>query len=127
MQFIKHDGLIFIPITLGYDSKIYQITDCILDTGSAGTIIDVELIEFNSKIPGILKRLHGIGGHQDVVAQPVDFIQIENCRLENNILVEFGEIKNSYGIKGILGTHLLQFMSLYLNFNQQEIEFFLNQ
>ena len=83
MQFIEHDGLIFIPITLGYNSNIYQITDCILDTGSAGTIIDVDLIPFNHKIPSILKRLHGIGGHQDVVAQQVDFIKVENCRLEN--------------------------------------------
>ncbi|MDM8561138.1 hypothetical protein [Candidatus Parabeggiatoa sp. HSG14] len=126
MKFIEHDGLIFIPITLGYNSKIYQVTDCILDTGSAGTVIDVDLIEFNPKIPGILKRLYGIGGHQDVVAQQVGFIKIENCRLEN-ILVEFGDIKNSYGIKGILGTNLLRFMNFYLNFNQREIEFFLNE
>ena len=126
MQFIEHDGLIFIPITLGYNSKSYQVTDCILDTGSAGTVIDIDLIGFNPKIPGILKRLHGIGGHQDVVAQQVDFIKIENCRLEN-ILVEFGDLKNSYGINGILGTHLLRFMNLYLNFNQQKIEFFLNE
>jgi hypothetical protein len=81
---------------------------------------------FNPKIPGILKRLHGLYGHHDVVAQQVDFIKIENCRLEN-ILVEFGDIKNSYGIKGILGTNLLLFMNLCLNFNQQEIEFFLNE
>jgi len=126
MQFIEHDGLIFIPITLGYNSKSYQVTDCILDTGSAGTIIDVDLIGFNPKIPGILKRLHGIGGHQDVVAQQVGFIKIENCRLEN-ILVEFGDLKNSYGIKGILGTNLLRFINFYLNFNQREIEFFLNE
>ena len=126
MQFIEHDGLIFIPITLGYNSKSYQVTDCILDTGSAGTIIDVDLIGFNPKIPGILKRLHGIGGHQDVVAQQVGFIKIENCRLEN-ILVEFGDLKNSYGINGILGTNLLRFINFYLNFNQREIEFFLNE
>jgi hypothetical protein len=43
MQFIEHDGLIFIPIILGYNSKNYQVTDCILDTGSAGTIIDIDL------------------------------------------------------------------------------------
>ncbi len=123
MQFVEHDGLIFIPITLGYNSKIYQITDCILDTGSAGTIIDIDLIPFNPKIPATLKRLHGIGGHQDVVAQHVDFIKIENCSLEN-ILVEFGEIQNSYGIKGILGTNLLRFMNISLNFSQQKIDFF---
>jgi len=117
MQFIEHDGLIFIPIILGYNSKNYQVTDCILDTGSAGTVIDVDIIGFNPKIPGILKRLHGIGGHQDVVAQQVDFIKIENFGKEN-ILVEFGDIKNSYGIKGILGTNLLLFMNIYLNFNQ---------
>ena len=88
MQFIEHDGLIFIPITLGYNFNIYQVTDCILDTGSAGTIIDVDIIQFNPKIPGILKRLHGIGGHQDVVAQQVDFIKIENCRLDSNLRMD---------------------------------------
>jgi hypothetical protein len=121
MQFIEHDGLIFIPITLEYNSKSYQVTNCILDTGSAGTVIDVDLIGFNPKIPSILKRLHGIGGHQDVVAQQVDFIKIENFGKEN-ILVEFGDIKNSYRIKGILGTNLLRFMNFYLNFNQQEYD-----
>lgn len=126
MRFIEHNGLIFIPITLGYNSNIYHITDCILDTGSAGTIIDIELISFNPKIPGILKRLHGIGGHHDVVAQPVDFIKIENYQLES-ILVEFGDLNNFYGIKGILGTNLLRFMNLCLNFNQQKIEFFLDE
>ena len=99
MQFIEHDGLIFIPITLGYNSKSYQVTDCILNTGSAGTVIDVDLIPFNPKIPGILKRLHGLYGHQDVVAQQVDFIKIENFEKEN-ILVEFGNLKNSLWHKG---------------------------
>jgi len=102
MRFLEHDGLIFIPITLGYHSNIYQITDCILDTGSAGTIIDVDLIEFNPKIPAILKRLHGIGGHHDVVAQPVDFIKIDNYQLEN-VLVEFGDIKFHLGLLPLLG------------------------
>ena len=123
MRFIEHDGLIFIPITLGYDYHVYQITDCILDSGSAGTVIDVDLIPFNPKIPGILRRLYGIGGHQDVVAQHVDFIQIENCRLEN-IQIEFGDIQYAFGINGILGTNLLRFMKLHLDFNQLEIEFF---
>ncbi len=123
MRFIEHDGLIFIPITLGYDNNIYQISDCILDTGSAGTVIDTDLISFNHRIPGVLKRLNGIGGHQDVIAQYVDFIQIENCRLEN-IQIEFGDIENNFNINGILGTNLLRFMILHLNFNQQEIEFF---
>ncbi len=76
----------------------------------------------NHKIPGVLKRLHGIGGHQDVVSQYVDFIQIENCRLEN-IQIEFGDIENTFGINGILGTNLLRFMKLYLDFNQHMIEF----
>ncbi len=122
MRFIENNGLIFIPITLGYDNNVCQISDCILDTGSAGTVIDTSLIPFNHKIPGVLKRLHGIGGHQDVVSQYVDFIQIENCRLEN-IQIEFGDIENTFGINGILGTNLLRFMKLYLDFNQHMIEF----
>ncbi len=84
MRFVEHKGLIFIPVTLGYDNSVCQISDCILDTGSAGTVIDTGLIPFNHKIPGVLKRLHGIGGHQDVVSQYADFIQIGNCRQDRN-------------------------------------------
>ena len=83
MRFIERDGLIFLPITLGYGGQVFQISDCILDTGSGGTVMDVDLIPFNAKLPGVLRRLYGIGGHPDVVAQEVDFIQIANCRIED--------------------------------------------
>ena len=83
MKIIERDGLIFLPITLKYGSKVYNINDCILDTGSAGTVIDIDLIQFNPKIPAVLKRLHGIGGHQDVVAQNVDFVRIDSICLKN--------------------------------------------
>jgi len=122
MKFIDRNGLIYLPITLNYDGQIYVINDCILDTGSAGTVIDIDLISFNYKIPAVLKRLQGIGGHQDVVAQKVNFVKIETICLEN-ILVEFADIHNSFGIKGILGTNLLQYLDLYLNFKKQNIEF----
>ncbi|ETR68696.1 MAG: hypothetical protein OMM_10261 [Candidatus Magnetoglobus multicellularis str. Araruama] len=122
MKIIERDGLIYLPITLKYDSKVYKINDCILDTGSAGTVIDIDFIQFNPKIPAVLKRLHGIGGHQDVVAQNVDFIKIDSIYLRN-VLIEFGDINNSFGIKGILGTNLLKYMDFHLSFINKTIEF----
>jgi hypothetical protein len=122
MKIIERDGLIYLPITLKYDSKVYKINDCILDTGFAGTVIDIDFIQFNPKIPAVLKRLHGIGGHQDVVAQNVDFIKIDSIYLRN-VLIEFGDINNSFGIKGILGTNLLKYMDFHLSFINKTIEF----
>jgi hypothetical protein len=120
MKIIERDGLIYLPITLKYDSKVYKINDCILDTGSAGTVIDIDFIQFNPKIPAVLKRLHGIGGHQDVVAQNVDFIKIDSIYLRN-VLIEFGDINNSFGIKGILGTNLLKYMDFHLSFINKKL------
>ena len=47
----------------------------ILDTGSATTPVDIELVDFNYRKPAMIKRLFGIGGGtQEVIAQKVDKI-----------------------------------------------------
>ncbi len=47
MNFQWRQGLIWVDIDLEYDGKKYHITNCIVDTGSATTAIDIDLIKFN--------------------------------------------------------------------------------
>jgi hypothetical protein len=52
---------------------VLKIDNCILDTESATTAIDIDLIDFNYRKPSKIKRLFGIGGGtHEVIAQKID-------------------------------------------------------
>jgi len=50
MIFSFQNGLIWISIDIEYGGKPITINNCILDTGSATTAIDIDLVDFTSKI-----------------------------------------------------------------------------
>lgn len=78
MNFRYEKGLIWITIVIEYNGKKVQVDNCILDTGSATTAIDIDLVEFDyEKQPSTVKRLKGIGGGtQEVVGQLAERIII---------------------------------------------------
>ena len=82
MIFNFRNGLIWIAIDVEYEGENINIGNCILDTGSATTAIDIDLVEFNYKKPSFVKRLVGIGGGtQEVINQEVNKITIEKMHL----------------------------------------------
>ena len=127
MKFEQKQGLIWVPIEVVYEKKHLIIPDCIIDTGSSSTMIDIDLVEFNYKKPAIIKRLFGIGtGKQEVLSQKVDKIIIEQFKLET-VEIEFGTIKENLGINGFIGNDILSKFIVSIDFNQQVINLKLNQ
>ena len=47
MKFKWEQGLIWVSFEIKYEGKWLKIDDCILDTGSATSAIDIDLVEFN--------------------------------------------------------------------------------
>ena len=121
MKFVFKNGLIWIPIALQYEGASIDIENCILDTGSATTAIDIELVAFNYRKPTAIKRLYGLGGGtQEVVAQQIDRLTVDNINLEA-IEVEFGDIKADFGINGFIGNDILSQFSLTIDFSNLDI------
>ncbi len=107
MKFEWKQGLIWVPITLVYGKTPIIVPDCIIDTGSQTTMIDIDLVEFDYHKPAFIKRLFGIGtGKQEVLSQQVDQIIIDQFELEA-VEIEFGTIKESLGINGFIGNDIL--------------------
>jgi hypothetical protein len=114
-------GLIFMSIDVVYEGKTIKIDNCILDTGSATTAVDIDLIDFNYRKPSEIKRLIGIGGgSQEVIAQSVDGIQINGKTLKN-IQLEFGDLKEALGINGFIGNDVLSLFEVSISYKRQEI------
>jgi len=112
MNFELKHGLIWITFELIYEGNSVVIDNCIVDTGSAATAIDIDLVNFNYGKSAIVKRLFGIGGGtQEVVSQRVGKVIIGGQEL-NNIEIEFGDIHAELGINGFVGNDILSRFSI---------------
>ena len=122
MKFEFCQDLIWIPIEIVYEGNIITVEDCILDTGSATTAIDIDLVPFNYQKIAFIRRLRGLGGGtQEIVCQTIDRFSIDNEEL-CSIEVEFGDISSHFGINGFIGNDILQHFLLMVNFPKREIE-----
>ena len=123
MTFEWKYGLIWVPFKLKYEGSMITIDNCILDTGSASTAVDIELVNFNYKKPATIKRLFGIGGGtQEVVAQKVDKAIIGQIELED-IEIEFGDILADLGVKGFIGNDILSKFIITIDYELKKINF----
>lgn len=122
MKFHWENGLLQISVQLYYDNKEYNIDNCILDTGSAGTAFDIDLIEFNYKKPTLIRKIRGIGGDQEVATQQIDTLFLDSFALEK-IDVEFGNFTNRFGINGFIGINALSHFQTTISFSKKSIEF----
>ena len=123
MNFNFRNGLIWISIDIEYEGENINIDNCILDTGSATTAVDIDLVEFNYKKPSFVKRLVGIGGGtQEVINQEVNKITIDQISLEN-VEIEFGDIQADLGINGFIGTNVLGHFDINIKFSTKELHF----
>jgi len=62
MKFEWNDGLIWVSVDVEYEGMNYTIDRCLVDTGSATTALDIDIVHFNFQKPAIITRLFGIGG-----------------------------------------------------------------
>jgi len=123
MIFKWESGLIWISLDVEYEGQNYNIKDCIVDTGSATTAIDIGLVDFNYRRPAVIKRLHGVGGGvQEVVSQKVERLVFGEADLEN-IEIEFGDLQDDFGINGFIGNDVLSRFLISINYSKQEITF----
>ncbi len=127
MKFEWKQGLIWINVTIIYGGKNIIIPNCIIDTGSSSTMIDIDLVEFDYHKPALIKRLFGIGtGKQEVLCQQVDKLIIDQFELDA-VEIEFGAIKENLGINGFIGNDILSQFMLTINFKQKVIDFKLSK
>jgi len=124
MNFELKHGLIWITFELIYEGNSVVIDNCIVDTGSAATAIDIDLVNFNYGKSAIVKRIFGIGGgtQEVVVSQNVGKVIIGGKEL-NNIEIEFGDIHAELGINGFVGNDILSRFSILIDYQKQEIQF----
>lgn len=109
MQLARRDGLIFGRALITYQARSTEISDLLLDTGAASTVINADLAAEAGVFlqPGDrLRALRGVGGREYVFVRRVDSFIVGGCAL-NDFDLEVGEMDYGFEIGGILGMDFL--------------------
>ena len=112
-------GLLFVSVAIVHSSKETRIR-AIIDTGSAGSAIDINLLKPDFTRPAKFAEIVGVGGSQPAVIQAVDSLEIGNLILRERQL-EFADLENSFGIQGIIGNDLLDLCNATIDFQPRAL------
>ncbi|MGK5094560.1 retropepsin-like aspartic protease [Deltaproteobacteria bacterium TL4] len=103
------EGLPFIAVNLIHRNKTITLKQILVDTGSAGTIFDIDELAKIDLLPEPEDEIHtisGVGGSEFVVEKMIDQIALGTMRVEN-FPIEIGAVDYGLGIQGILGFDFL--------------------
>jgi hypothetical protein len=117
MNIVLKYGLPFVAVTICYRDKVLLLERVLLDTGSAGTIFNADVVgEIDVQVePGdFLNKIRGVGGVEVVYSKLFDFVRVGEALLEG-FEVEIGEMNYGMQIDGILGFDFIQAANLIID------------
>lgn len=103
------NNLPFIELKVFYSGEELLLKNVLVDTGSAGTILKLDLVEqigIKSEPDDIIGSVLGVGGSEFVYIKMVDALELGGLRVEN-FKVDIGEMNYGFQIDGIIGMNFL--------------------
>jgi hypothetical protein len=125
MQLVLKDNLPFTSVVIGYRGSDVEVTNVLIDTGSASSIFAADIVEHIQIVPSpqdILQVIRGIGGTEVVFKRRVDFLKLGEFRLPN-FEIEVGGMDYGFKIHGILGMDFLISSGAIINLKSMQIQF----
>jgi predicted aspartyl protease len=125
MQLTLRDNLPFTTIKITNQGRQIEVSDVLVDTGSAGTVFDADIVARVGIIPeaqDVLHAIRGVGGTEVVFTRQVDSLQVGPQSIEQ-FEIEVGGLGYGIEIKGILGTDFLIRAGAIIDLHTLEIQF----
>jgi hypothetical protein len=117
MKIVVKHGLPFVEVNVRYRGNELRVKRVLLDTGSAGTIFNANLVSAIGVFPegdDIVDTIRGIGGVEYVYTKYFDSIYFGTVKLEN-FQVEIGNMDYGMEINGIIGFDLISAANLLID------------
>lgn len=125
MQFILKQNQIFTSVSVAYQGMKTDISDVLIDTGSATSILAVDAVASISIEPvleDIFHTIRGVGGTETVFMRHLDYLQVEQHRLPH-FEIEIGGMDYGFEINGILGMDFLIRAKAIINLAEMRMDF----
>ena len=121
---LKYD-LPFTTVSIAHNGMTMGIPDVLVDTGSASTILAVDIVanvQISPRADDILHTLHGIGGSEVVFTRRIDYLKVGERSIAD-FEIEVGGMDYGFKINGILGMDFLTRAGAIINLQEMRIEF----
>ena len=125
MRLVLKDDLPFVTVTVAFKGMTTDMTQVLVDTGSASTILLADAVAAINILPLPEDRLYsirGVGGSEAVFSRKVDYLQVGECRLPG-FEIEVGGMDYGFEIDGILGMDFLTKAGTVIDLRKMEIQF----
>jgi predicted aspartyl protease len=125
MRLTLKDNLPFVQVTVTYQDAELTISDVLLDTGSAATILaadQVARIGIAPEPPDVLYTIRGVGGIETVFTRRIERLRIGQ-REVTDFELEVGGMDYGFEIQGILGMDFLVQAGAIINLQDLSLEF----
>lgn len=109
MQLTLVDDLPFATLTLTHEGATLAITNVLIDTGSATTILAADQVALIGLVPApddMLYTIRGVGGTEVVFTRRVEALQLGGYSLPD-FEIEVGGMDYGFAINGIVGMDFL--------------------
>jgi len=109
MRLTLKDDLPFVQLTVIHRGAELTISDVLVDTGSATTILAADRVSQIGIVPepsDTLYTIRGVGGIETVFTRRIEGLRIGQCQV-TDIEIEIGGMDYGFKIQGILGMDFL--------------------
>lgn len=121
MKFNIQYGLPFVALEVTFREKKLKLDKVLLDTGSAGTIFNANVVESIGVMPeknDTVDTIRGVGGVEYVYVKNFDLIQFGEIS-QKDFEVEIGNMNYGMSIDGILGFDFIGSAKLVIDTNKK--------
>jgi len=125
MRLTLRDELPFTTVTLVHGGSSIEVPNVLVDTGSASTLMNADIVSELGIVPepsDRLRTLRGVGGREVVFARRIDRIAVAGRGLDA-FEIEIGGMDYGFDINGILGMDFLRAAQAVMNLGDLTLTF----
>ncbi|MEZ4725972.1 MAG: aspartyl protease family protein [Caldilineaceae bacterium] len=123
MNIRLQEGLPFVSVSLEFQGNQLDLHNCLLDTGSAGTIFSADqllLVGLQYEPNDAVHRIRGIGGAEFVFTKQVERLLLDML-VVTNFEIEVGAMDYGFPIDGIVGLDFLLAVRAIVDLDQMQV------